>query len=90
MNDRVYTSAPAVSPGFSGVNDRVYTSAPAVPPGFSGVNDRVYTSAPGQFFLPYFLCTSSYTSVIAFEGAAVKLLTIKLTARLNRKAGSSS
>ena len=55
----------------------------------TGVNDRVFTSA-GTLFPPYFLCTSSYTSVIAFEGASVTLLTMTLTARLIRKAGSSS
>ena len=55
----------------------------------TGVNDRVFTSA-GALFPSYFLCTSSYTSVIAFEGASVTLLTMTLTARLIRKAGSSS
>ena len=55
----------------------------------TGVNDRVFTSA-GALSPSYFLCTSSYTSVIAFEGASVTLLTMTLTARLIRKAGSSS
>ena len=55
----------------------------------TGVNDRVFTSA-GALLPSYFLCTSSYTYVIAFEGASVTLLTMTLTARLIRKAGSSS
>ena len=55
----------------------------------TGLNDKIFTSA-GALSPPYFLCTSSYTSVIAFKGASVTLLTMTLTARLIRKAGSSS
>lgn len=73
----------------TGVNDRTYTSAGVHSPGSSGAHNIIYTSA-GALSPTYFLCTSSYTSVIAFEGASVTLLTMTFTARLIRKAGSSS